>query len=148
MISEPQPTTTVPAAVYPAAGGVVVPYAGVPPVQQVLLPDGQVVTGYAITPAVPAVQAQPVAVERRGGIDPAAQRMAGAGVLAVGVGYGGSLLFSAVAAAESALGTLAVCLVAVWALRGRGGGGGGSVRVDVRVTQSPTITTSSRAGHH
>jgi hypothetical protein len=131
--------------VYPAVPAVPAPYTGpgVSPLQQVLLPDGRVVTGYAMTQAAPPAT-QPVVVERRGGIDPGAQKLAGAGVLAVGVGYGGSLLFSALAAAESALGALAVCLVIGWAMRGRGGGGGGSVRVDVRVTQNPTITTTSR----
>jgi hypothetical protein len=129
----------------PAPGAALAPYAGpgVAPLQQVLLPDGRVVTGYAMTQAAPPAT-QPVVVERRGGIDPGAQKLAGAGVFAVGVGYGGSLLFSALAAAESALGALAVCLVIGWAMRGRGGGGGGSVRVDVRVTQNPTITATSR----
>jgi hypothetical protein len=129
------------AGVYPIVPTTVVPYAGsgVAPVQQVLLPDGRVVTGYAMTPAAPVPQAAPV---QRGGIDPTAQKLAGAGVLAVGVGYGGSLLLSAIAAAEAGLIALAVCLIAVWLMSGRRGGGAGSVRVDVRV--SPTFTTTNR----
>lgn len=132
--------------VYPAVPAAVpVPYVGpgVAPLQQVLLPDGRVVTGYAMAPAAPP-SAQPVVVERRGGIDPGAQKLAGAGVLAVGVGYGGSLLFSALAAAESALGALAVCLVIGWAMRGRSGGGG-QVKVNVSVVHNPTITTTSQS---
>jgi hypothetical protein len=140
-----QPQVAVPAVVYPApAAGVVAPYVGpgVAPVQQVLLPDGRVVTGYAITPAA---QVAPPVVQQRGGIDPGAQKLAGAGVFALGAGIGGSFLLNALAAAETAVGALAVCLVAGWAISGRrGGGGGGSVRVDVRVTQNPTITTTSR----
>lgn len=135
------------AVVYPPVQvGALAPHvgAGVAPVQQVLLPDGRVVTGYAMTPAAPVTQ-QPV-VERRGGIDPGAQKLAGAGVLAVGVGYGGSLLFSALAAAESALGALAVCLVIGWAMRGSGRGGGGErLNVNVSVVHNPTITTTSQS---
>jgi hypothetical protein len=128
--------------VYPAVPAVPAPYTGpgVSPLQQVLLPDGRVVTGYSMAPARTAVQ--PAPVERRGGVDPGAQKIAAAGVAAVGIGWGGSLILSAVAAAETGLCALAVCLIAVWAMRGRGGGAG-SVRVDVRV--SPTITASSHA---
>jgi hypothetical protein len=128
--------------VYPAVPAVPAPYTGpgVSPLQQVLLPDGRVVTGYSMTPAAPA--AQPAPAERRGGVDPMAQRIAASGVLAVGVGWGSSLALSAIAAASTGLTALAVCLVAAWAMRG-GRGGGGSVRVDVRV--NPTITTSSHA---
>lgn len=143
MIPEPQQVAAEPAAVYPApAAGVVVPYAGpgIAPVQQVLLPDGRVVTGYALTPAH---QAQPVVVERRG-IDPGAQKMAAAGVFALGAGIGGSFLLDALAAAETAVGLVLGCMVVGWMMRGRGGvGGGGSVRVDVRV--NPTITTTTTA---
>jgi hypothetical protein len=144
-VAMPAAVYPAPAAVYPApAAGAVAPYmaGGVAPVQQVLLPDGRVVTGYALAPAA---QPGPPAVAPRAGIDPTAQKLAGAGVFAVGAGIGGSFLLTALAAAETALGALAVCLVAVWAISGRrGGGGGGSVRVDVRVTQNPTITTTSR----
>jgi hypothetical protein len=140
-----QQQVTAPAAVYPApAAGVVVPYAGVgvPAVQSVVLPDGRVVTGYALTPAGPAVQ-PPAVVERRG-VDPTAQKLAAGGVFALGAGIGGSFLLDALAAAETALGALAVCMVIGWAMRGRGGGGGGgSVRVDVQV--SPMITTTATA---
>lgn len=131
------------AAVYPAVRpGAPAPYVGpgVAPLQQVLLPDGRVVTGYSMAPAAPA--AAPGPAERQGGIDPIAQRLAAAGVLAAGVGWGGSLFMTAVAAASTGLTALAVCLVAALALRKRGGGGG-TVRVDVRV--NPTITTSSHA---
>lgn len=131
-----------PPAAYPAPA-MVAPYAGsgVAPVQQVLLPDGRVVTGYSMAPAA-APQGQPAVGERRG-LDPGAQRLAGAGVFAVGVGVGGSMLLSAAAAAESALVAIAVCLVALWAMRGRGGGRAGSVNVNVRVSNNPQIITSS-----
>ncbi|MFI5814950.1 hypothetical protein ACIA7S_28825 [Streptomyces sp. NPDC051643] len=130
------------AAVYPVVPAAApVPYVGpgVAPLQQVLLPDGRVVTGYSMAPAAPAA---PGPVERRGGVDPLAQRLAAAGVLAAGVGWGGSLLLDAVAAAETGLVALAVCLVVVWAMRKSGGG----VRVDVRV--SPTINATATATSH
>lgn len=119
-----------------------VPYMppGIAPVQQLLLPDGRVVTGYALTPPVTPV---PAPAQQGPRIDPGAQRLVGAGVFALCVGAGGALLLSAVAAAATGLTALAVCIVAVWAMRGHGGTGGGGVRVDVRV--APTITTSSRA---
>ncbi|MFE5037055.1 hypothetical protein [Streptomyces sp. NPDC056683] len=145
MIHEQQPVT-VPAAVYPApAAGVVVPYAGagVPAVQSVVLPDGRVVTGYAMTPAAAPA---PAVVERRG-IDPTAQKMAAGGVLAVGVGVGGSFLLNALAAAETGLGLLLACLVVGGLFRGRrDGGGGAAVRVDVRVSPVITATATSQGG--
>ncbi|MFG3287284.1 hypothetical protein ACGF3G_00475 [Streptomyces sp. NPDC048179] len=145
MIPEQQ-QAAVPAVVYSApAAGAVVPYAaaGVPAVQSVLLPDGRVVTGYAMA-AAPDAPA-PAVVERRG-IDPTAQKMAAGGVLAVGLGVGGSFLLDALAAAETGLGLLLGCMVVGGVLaRGRGGrgGGGGSIRVDVQV--NPTITTAATA---
>lgn len=142
MIPE-QKSATAGEAAYPVAGGMVLPTAGPggPAVQQVLLPNGQVVTGYALAQPVPVAQQPARVVERRGGIDPTAQKLFGAGVLALGVGAGGSMLLSAVAAATTGLGVLAACLVLVSVLRGSGGGAGGGVRVNVRV--DPTITASS-----
>lgn len=144
MTPDQQQTATDPAVAAhpaPAAGLPAVPYTGpgIPAVQQVVLPDGRVVTGYTLTPAAP----PPAVPERRAGIDPTAQKMAAGGVLAIGVGVGGSLLFNAIAAAGTALGLLAACLVLVWAIRGRSGGGGGNVRVDVTV--SPNVIATSNA---
>lgn len=81
----------------------------------------------------------PMPVPERGpAIDRRAQQMAGAGILALGVGIGGSMLFSAIAAATTAIGLLAACLALGLLLRG-GSGGGGKVNVNVRVENNTSV---------
>lgn len=102
------------------------------PVVYVTGAGGQLVPVRAdLLPGVSAApRVAPVAVR-----DPWPARMAGGGVLALGVGVGGSMLFSAIAAAATGIGLLAACLALGLLLRG-GGGGSGRVRVDVRVDNS------------
>ncbi|MGW0950073.1 hypothetical protein ACWD4O_47195 [Streptomyces sp. NPDC002623] len=126
-----QPTPLTPAAPYPAPLVPVQPH-GVPTVASVVLPDGRVVTGYAMSP----VQPDPVATR------PAVSRTA-VNVALGGVGFlavcGGLLLLTAFITALTALVTQLVILaavvfggwVAVQIFSGRGHGEGGTT-VNIR----------------
>ncbi|MFD9659359.1 hypothetical protein [Streptomyces mirabilis] len=100
-----QPTPLTPAAPYPAPLVPVQPHA-VPTVASIVLPDGRVVTGYAMSP----VQPEPVAAK------PAASRAA-VNVALGGVGFlavcGGLLLLTTFIAALTALITQLITLAAV-----------------------------------
>lgn len=65
-------------------------------------------------------------------VDKRAQQILAAGAAAPLLGWGGSMLFGALAGATTAIGLLAACLALVWLLRGTGGRQG-SVKVNVRV---------------
>ncbi|MFD7047817.1 hypothetical protein ACFWBS_01585 [Streptomyces mirabilis] len=100
-----QPTPITPAAPYPAPLVPVQPHA-VPTVASIVLPDGRVVTGYAMSP----VQPEPVAAK------PAVSRAA-VNVALGGVGFlavcGGLLLLTTFIAALTALITQLITLAAV-----------------------------------
>ncbi|MFD1658117.1 hypothetical protein ACFSL4_07770 [Streptomyces caeni] len=100
-----QPTPITPTAPYPAPLVPLQPH-GVPAVASVVLPDGRVVTGYAIEPTRP----EPVAVK------PAVSRAA-VNVALGGVGFlavcGGLLLLTTFIAALTALVTQLIILAAV-----------------------------------
>ncbi|MEV6183351.1 hypothetical protein [Streptomyces sp. NPDC052015] len=121
-----QPTPITPAAVVqPAPLAPVQPH-GVPAVASVVLPDGRVVTGYAITPA------QPAPVAHKPAVSHAAVNVAlgGVGFLAV---CGGLLLLTTFITALTALITQFIALAAVvfggwiavqvFSARGHGEGG-------------------------
>ncbi|WP_330349362.1 hypothetical protein [Streptomyces sp. NBC_00582] len=100
-----QPTPITPAAPYPAPLVPVQPH-GVPTIASVVLPDGRVVTGYAMSP----VQPEPVAAK------PAVSRAA-VNVALGGVGFlavcGGLLLLTTFITALTALITQLITLAAV-----------------------------------
>ncbi|MGW7272283.1 hypothetical protein ACWGH5_17350 [Streptomyces sp. NPDC054864] len=102
-----QPTPITPAAPHAAAHALVQPGA-VPAVQSIVLPDGRVVTGYTLTPAVPPA---PVPVAQ-----PAVSRTA-VNIALGGVGFaavcGGLLLLTGFVAALAALVQQLMILAAV-----------------------------------
>ncbi|MFI2431755.1 hypothetical protein [Streptomyces sp. NPDC018693] len=101
-----QPTPVTPSVVVQAAPLVPVQPNGVPAVASVVLPDGRVVTGYAITPA------QPEPVTAKPAVSRAAVNVAlgGVGFLAV---CGGLLLLTTFITALTALITQLITLAAV-----------------------------------
>ncbi|TKA13176.1 hypothetical protein [Actinacidiphila oryziradicis] len=106
------PKPIVPTAVYPAAEPIAVQqYAApvaVPTVQSVLLPDGRVVTGYAMAQQQPAAVAEPA----RSAVSPVAVNIALGGVGFAAV-CGGLLLLTSFIAALAALVAQLVILAAV-----------------------------------
>lgn len=64
-----------------------------------------------------------------------AQRILAAGAVSPLIGYGGSLLFGAMAGATTAIGYAAACLLLAWLIR-NSSGGSGQVKVNVHVNNS------------
>lgn len=66
-------------------------------------------------------------------VDPMAQRILAAGAVAPLIGWGGNMLFGAIAGATTGIGYLALCLIAAAALRaGSGRQGAVNIRIDNR----------------
>lgn len=101
-------------------------------------PDGQPVALYRhpphTTPALPVVPETPA----RTGMDPVTLRILASGAAAPLFGWGASMLFGAMAGAQTALGYLAACLALAWLLRS-GSGRQGAVNVRVNVNNSTTV---------
>lgn len=94
--------------------------------------DGQPVPLYARPIPVPP-PAVPETFTGARGLDPWTQRILAAGAISPLVGWGGSMLFGAIAGATTALGYLAACLAIGFVLRATAGGGGGRTSVNIRI---------------
>lgn len=96
------------------------------PQQPILVADQLTGTPTWIYPNAPAPAPPPR-------VDPMAQRVLAAGAAAPFIGWGGSMVFNAVAGATTGIGYLAVCLVAGAFLRGsKSGGNNVQIRIDNR----------------
>lgn len=124
-----------PTAVYPAAP--VQPYAASGPITYVTGANGQLVAVRAdLLPQAPIQQPVIMAPPQR---DPWPARLAGCGICAAGIGWGASMLFTALAAAATALTALAACLAIAWVLKISSGGGGRSGSTTIHNTNHVTI---------
>lgn len=98
-------------------------------------PDGQPIALYAHPPTAPAQPApQQPAVPDTFRRDPWPLRIGAAAVAAPAFGWGGSMLFGAIAGATTAIGMVMGCLALAFLLRGSGGG-----KVNVKVNVHNTV---------
>src|SRR5690606_29742478 len=109
-----------------------------------LTPSGERVLAYLPPVAHPPAPATAVPeTPARTGMDPVALRILASGAAAPAFGWGASMLFGAMAGAQTALGYLAACLALAWLLRSSSGRQG-AVNVRVNVNNSTTVRGKRR----